>query len=165
MATQERIATELARMSVVYRQPLSETELEALTYTWADLVDDISDEDFIAACKAHLRTSRFFPCPADIRSAHEALTAYAFSCPALPEMCPDQESEELHNAVSAAMCRLAMHDDLAKEFFQLTDWVDKEAFARKMLGKGFPERPYMRRKVASKAASVADLLGAPTVPQ
>lgn len=53
-------------MAVVYQQALGADELRALVGTWAELCTDISDAEFIAACMAHMRKSRFFPCPADI---------------------------------------------------------------------------------------------------
>ena len=137
MATKARIATELARMALVYRQPLSETELAALTNTWADLFDDVPDPELVDACKAHLRESSFFPCPADIFRALENLPHSRAEQPALFEAETDREEDRRRAAVSAAMCRLAMRDDRAKEFFSINDLDKKEALAREMLGDAY----------------------------
>lgn len=67
MVSPERIKTELGRMAMLYRQPLDKAqELPAMVLSWAELCRDLTNDEFIAAVKAHLRESKFFPCPADI---------------------------------------------------------------------------------------------------
>lgn len=59
-------------MAILYQHPLDvKDELPQMVAAWNELCRDIPDEDFIAACKRHLRRSRFFPCPADIIAAAE----------------------------------------------------------------------------------------------
>ena len=138
MATIQRITTELARMAMLYRQQMSQEELQAMTLAWTELCDYLSDDQFIAACKSHLRESKFFPCPADILKAHEdALPAYP-TMTALPEATNSPE-ERHRSAVSAAMCFRGLSDPRAREFFSLPDWDAKDTFARSILGSKYPE--------------------------
>lgn len=138
MATIQRITTELARMSMLYRQQMSHEELQAIALAWAELCHDLTDDAFIAACKAHLRESKFFPCPADILKAHEdALPNYPGPT-ALPEITNSPE-EQHRSAINAAMCFMSLHNPEARQFFTLPDWDAKDAFARRMLGARYPE--------------------------
>ena len=85
MATPQRIATELARMAMLYRHPLDvENELRHMVAAWDELCSNITDEDFAAACRLHLSRSRYFPCPADIIAASGECRPVRNTLPALP---------------------------------------------------------------------------------
>lgn len=86
MATRQRISAELGRMAIAYRQPIDgKDEFPLLVETWADLCGGIPDEDFTAACKLHMRRSKFFPCPADVIAAHEECRPVRHNIAALPQ--------------------------------------------------------------------------------
>lgn len=138
MATMQRITTELARMAMLYRQQMSQEELRAMAMAWTELCDSISDEQFIEACKVHLRHSRFFPCPADILKAHEEAIPPYSAMTALPEVTHSPE-EQHRSAVNAAMCFMGLNNPEAREFFSMPDWEAKDAFARQVLGEKYPE--------------------------
>jgi hypothetical protein len=125
---------------------MSHEELQAISMAWAELCDSLSDEQFIAACKTHLRESRFFPCPADILTAHEN-TPPQYPAIAIPEHTSSPE-EQHRSAVTAAMVFASMRgkDARAKVFFNLGTWEEKDAFARDVLGDEYPA-PEQRRVV------------------
>ena len=100
MATKQRISAELARMAVTYRHPLDADELRALVSTWDELCSDLSDAEFIAACKAHMRKSSFFPCPANVLREH-AERPVRTALPALP-LEPEDKTPQLGCLVLAA---------------------------------------------------------------
>ncbi|MDR2488753.1 MAG: hypothetical protein LBD42_04600 [Desulfovibrio sp.] len=113
---------------------------------WTELCFDLNDEQFIVACKAHLRGSKFFPCPADILKAYEDAMPLYTQMTALPEYT--HSPEEAHrSAVSAAMCIMSLSNPEAKKFFAMNDWEDKDALSRRMLGEKYPEqlKPVSRR--------------------
>ena len=87
-------------MAVVYQQALGADELRALVGTWAELCTDISNAEFITACMAHMRKSRFFPCPADILREY-AERPVKNTLPALPEE-PKDKTPQLGSLVLAA---------------------------------------------------------------
>ena len=139
MASPQRVATELARMAMLYRHPLdTEKELPQMVMAWSELCHDITDEQFIAACKAHLRESKFFPCPADILKAHEDFVPLYAPMTALPEVTHSPE-EQHRSAVNAAMCFMGLNNPEARKFFSMPDWEAKDAFARQVLGEKYPE--------------------------
>ena len=87
-------------MAVAYRHPLGADELRTLVGTWFELCTDISDAEFIAASMAHMRKSRFFPCPADILREY-AERPVKNALPALPEE-PEDKTPQLGSLVLAA---------------------------------------------------------------
>ena len=87
-------------MAVVYQQALGADELRALVGTWFELCTDINDAEFIAACMAHMRKSRFFPCPADVLREY-AERPVKNALPALPEEAEDK-TPQLGSLVLAA---------------------------------------------------------------
>lgn len=87
-------------MAVAYRHPLDADELRALVSTWDELCNDISDAEFIAACKAHMRKSPFFPCPANVLREH-AERPVKTTLPALPKE-PEEKTPQFGSLVLAA---------------------------------------------------------------
>ena len=139
MATTQRIVLELGKMALLYRQQMSPQELQVLAPSWAELCLDLSDNDFIAACKAHLRSSKFFPCPADILTAAESLWSTQPALEALPPAVDNDPDEHRRSAISSSMIIQAMRNPEAKQFFEMDNWQDKDALARKILGDKYPE--------------------------
>lgn len=138
---------------------MSHEELQAIALAWAELCHDLTDDAFIAACKAHLRESKFFPCPADILKAYEdALPLYPHM-PALPEHTSSPE-EQHRSAINAAMCLLSLNNPEARKFFSMTDWEDKGALARRVLGAKYPEPgKFSARRGPVSLGSVIDGMG------
>lgn len=118
-----------------------------MVLAWAELCRDLTDEQFIEACKAHLRESRYFPCPADILKAHADMPPQRSEILAIPEQT--QSPEEYHRgAVSSAMILAVMQKHpQAKDFFAAENWSDKERIARGVLGARYPESGYAMGRV------------------
>ena len=159
MATIQQITVELTEMAIIYQRPLSPQELQVLVTAWTGLCFDLTDAEFVAACKAYSRKSRYFPTPADILDAHKsAENPYQGHTLALPEQAYTVEDFRM-SEISSAMCLLALRDPAAKRFFELEDWQDKDEFARKMLGDEYP-KPQAKRYPRQKGpVHVADAFG------
>lgn len=91
------IATELAAMYALYHQPRpDDATFELLATDWTELLDDLTESEFVQGMKQAKRVCRFLPVPADVlkcveenrRKGHERGQA------ALPEACPSAEDFE-----------------------------------------------------------------------
>ena len=67
MASLQLLALELSKVFVLYRQPRpAQAEFELLVRTWADVLADVSDAEFIEGMRRTQAVLRFFPVPADV---------------------------------------------------------------------------------------------------
>ena len=134
-------------MAVVYRQQVSQDELQVLAMAWIELCEKLTDEQFIAACKAHMRESRFFPCPADILTAHEEAPPPPLPAFELPKHTSSPEERHRSNVTAAMVFAHVVHrNERVRGFFDLDTWEKKDAFARDVLGDEYPA-PEQRRVV------------------
>lgn len=146
-------------MVILYRQQISANELQVLAEAWAELCSGLTDDEFSAAVRVHCRESKFFPCPAEILQIHEDSYCPRPALAALTETTSSQE-EAHRSAVSASMCLLAIDAPEAKEFFRLTDWAEKDTFARRLLGEKYPEPGERDEKPEGKCPrKLGDVLG------
>ena len=62
MASLQLLALELSKVFVLYRQPRpAQAEFELLVRTWADVLADVSDAEFIEGMRRTQAVLRFFP--------------------------------------------------------------------------------------------------------
>lgn len=61
------LARIISSMVLTYHRDLDEECMKSVCRAWWAALEDVSDEEFEAACKAHMQENRFFPSPADIR--------------------------------------------------------------------------------------------------
>lgn len=112
-----------------------------LSRSWEELCDELSDEEFVVACKSHMRESRFFPCPADVIRAHRLEEARRRPVTAAP-LEPGPSPQERHrSAICAAVCALSLANPKARRFFTIPDWGERMRLARQLLGSSFPGEP------------------------
>ena len=108
MATDLQIKAQLGKLSTVYRHPLDEDEFALIADVWAEVLCAVSDRHMHEAALAHMRTSRFFPAPADIMRHVEALRAEEYRQResmlgrlAIPEFTRSEEAQCAYNAQKA----------------------------------------------------------------
>lgn len=128
---------ELGNLAMLYRQQLSGKELLALTVTWADICNELTDDDFSAACKAHMVRAKFFPCPADILELHEARKTRVTLQNAEEDLALTPE-QEIQREINAKMLLKSLRNPACKQFFELKSWGDKYQFAKNILGDKCP---------------------------
>jgi hypothetical protein len=154
MATIQQITVELGKMALLYRQQMSPEELRLLVESWEEICRDLPDGDFIDACKAHLRESKFFPCPADIVRAYEDSVS-RYQPLEIPPITGSAEEE--HRAeVCARMCVLGLDNPAIRKFFKIAGWKDRLVFARLILGDKYPEPG--EREYSRSAVNIGSLL-------
>jgi len=90
--TAEFLARCIARLVVLRlaNAPSTEKEIATMMESWAEYLDDFSDDDLKAALRAHVDSSRWWPTPADLR----ALRPNAPSAPT-PEQLWDRIMERI----------------------------------------------------------------------
>lgn len=67
MADLLTIQRELVKLALIYQNPpKGADELEEIALIWLEDMAHVPNEDLVDAIRCHRRTSKFFPCPADI---------------------------------------------------------------------------------------------------
>ena len=108
MATELRIKAEIGKICTLYRHHMAPDEFDVVAEAWGDFFQDVPDAEFVAAVKACLRESSWFPKPADILRHVEELRAEEYrrqeskrGRTALPEYDTATETICAYNAAKA----------------------------------------------------------------
>ncbi len=82
----------------------TQEELEVLAQVWGSDLDDLSDQDLDQALRQVRRTCRYFPNPAEILEAHQALAA---SRPRPPRPAPPPRPKPTEAETARAKAHIA----------------------------------------------------------
>ncbi len=87
----------LLRLSLLFPQRRSPEEMQIICQEWLEVLPkDMSDDQFLQACKRVKSVSRFFPVPADLMQAHRDLVGQTPPQAApLPLPCGPEAKEEM----------------------------------------------------------------------
>lgn len=82
--------------NLLYPQPKSVTELELVTDEFYEIFQGVSENYFVAACRAYKKRKKWFPVPADLQEEYDLIVKNIIpevkQLP-LPELTPEQAEE------------------------------------------------------------------------